>query len=218
MDIKVDHNTVIVFDLDDTLYNELDYLRSAYKSIAQYLDPENWKSLFSRMFSLYRSKLNVFEYISRSYKTDIESLIAMYRNHLPEIQLFDGVLTVIEAIKSKNGKIAIITDGRAISQKAKIESLGISKFIDKIIISDEIGSEKPNVANFKAIEASLSGNTYYYIADNLSKDFIAPNNLGWKSVGLIDNGKNIHFESHKYMEYENLPQYFITDFNELTII
>ncbi len=217
MDIKVDQNTVVVFDLDDTLYNELDYLRSAYKSIAQHLDQDNWKLLYSKMFSLYRSKINVFEFLSSSYEIELRMLIAMYRDHQPDIQLFDGVIEILQDIQTRNGKIGIITDGRASTQRAKIQSLGILNYIDEIIISEELGSEKPSFANFKAIENSLTGTVFYYIADNLKKDFIAPNALGWKTVGLIDNGKNIHFNSHLYMERQNLPQEFIIGFNDVKI-
>ncbi|SDH57637.1 HAD family hydrolase [Winogradskyella thalassocola] len=218
MDIKVNDKTVIVFDLDDTLYNELDYLKSAYKSIALSLEPNNWKPLYLKMFSLYRCKINVFEFIANTYKIKIGLLVEMYRNHQPQIQLFDGVLEVFEAIKSRNGKIGIITDGRSMTQRAKLKSLGILSYIDKLIISEEIGSEKPNSLNFIAIEKALSGFEYYYIADNLKKDFIAPNSLGWKCVALIDNGKNIHFESHKYMDSQYLSLKFISDFEDIKII
>ena len=133
MDLKVDHNTVIVFDLDDTLYNELDFLKSAYKEIALFLAPEDWKRLYSTMFSLYRSKINVFEYPANEYNTEIGLLVEMYRNHYPDIKLFNGVLEIFDAIKSKNGKIGIITDGRSNTQRSKLESLGILNYIDKII-------------------------------------------------------------------------------------
>ncbi len=217
MDIKVDSQTVIVFDLDDTLYNELDYLKSAYKSIALFLEPNDWKRLYSKMFSLYRSKINVFESIAFDYNKEIGSLTEMYRNHNPNIQLFDGVLEVFEAIKSEGGKIGIITDGRSNTQRAKLESLGIINYIDCVVISEEIGSEKPSLANFKAVETTLPAKFYYYIADNLKKDFVAPNALGWKSIALIDNGKNIHYESYKFMSVPNLPFGFLIDFKELKI-
>ncbi|MBO3097903.1 HAD family hydrolase [Gelidibacter pelagius] len=218
MDIKIDLGTVVVFDLDDTLYNELDFLKSAYQSIASLLEPKDWKPLYSKMFSLYRCDINVFEFISIAYNIEIGQLVEMYRNHHPNIQLFDGVLDVFDAIKSKDGKIGIITDGRSKTQRAKLESLAILDYLDGIVISEEIGFEKPNLANFKAIENSISGNVYYYIADNLKKDFIAPNALGWKSVALIDNGKNIHYESHKHSDSHNLPQDFILNFKEIKII
>ncbi|TDU40002.1 putative hydrolase of the HAD superfamily [Gelidibacter sediminis] len=217
MDIKVDRNTVVVFDLDDTLYNELDFLKSAYKSIAQHLEPKQWKPLYSKMFSLYRCKLNVFEFLSKMYNIDLSSLIEMYQHHQPDIQVFDGVLKLFEEIKNKKGRIGIVTDGRTLTQRAKLESLGVLEYIDKIIISEEFGSEKPNIANFKAIESFLPATLYYYIADNLKKDFIGPHALGWRSIALIDNGKNIHYESHIYMEKQSEPNNFIIDFNDIKI-
>lgn len=218
MDIKVDKNTVIVFDLDDTLYNELDFLKSAYSTIALFLEPKDWKQLYSKMFSFYRCKINVFEFLAKTYDIEMRTLVEMYRDHKPDIKLFDGVIELFDAIKHKNGKIAIITDGRSTTQRAKLMSLGILNYIDEIIISEETGSEKPNSANFKAIEKALPGNEYYFIADNFKKDFIAPNTLGWKSVALIDNGKNIHFESDLHTALQNLPQDYIIDFKDLKII
>ncbi|RXJ45959.1 HAD family hydrolase [Gelidibacter gilvus] len=218
MDIKVDSETVVVFDLDDTLYNELDFLKSAYKAIAKSLEPNMWEKLYSRMFSLYRSGINVFEFLSHNYNREIQEFVNMYRHHNPDIKLFDGVMEIFQAIKSKNGKIAVITDGRSTTQRVKLNSLGILEYIDSIIISEEFGSEKPALANFKAIEHSLPGKVYYYIADNLKKDFIAPNKLGWKSIALIDNGMNIHNESYLYMEEKFLPQMFLREYKHLNII
>lgn len=218
MDIKVDSHTVVVFDLDDTLYNELDFLKSAYKSMAICLEPKAWKPLYAKLFSMYRSNLNVFEFLANFYNIDIVILIEMYRNHQPNIQLFDGVIEVFDAIKSKNGKIGLITDGRSKTQRAKLKSLGILDYLDGVVISDEIGSEKPSLANFKALENSVAGKDYHYIADNLKKDFIAPNALGWNSVALIDNGKNIHYESHKFSNAQHLPQDYILTFEDLKVI
>ncbi len=218
MDIKVSQDTIIVFDLDDTLYNELDYLKSAYRSIALLLERDNWKPLYSRMLALYRSKVNVFEFLAANYHIEVRKLIEIYRNHSPNIELFEGVVELFEEIKYRGGKIGIITDGRSATQKAKIESLGISKYLDKIVVSEELGSEKPDVANFKAIERELFGDSYYYIADNLKKDFIAPNLLGWTSVALIDNGKNIHFDAHNYMTGDYQPKEYIININDIRII
>lgn len=218
MDIQVDDSTVIVFDLDDTLYNELDFLRSAYRYIAQKVEPDNWIHLYSKMFSLYRCNLNAFEYVVNNYDIKLDALKSLYREHQPEIDLFDGVLKIFQNIKFQKGKIAIITDGRSSTQRAKIKSLGIEKYLDFIVISDEFGTEKPNILNFKVIESSLPGESYYYIADNLKKDFIAPNSLGWKTIGVIDNGKNIHFETHCHMNPQNMPHQFVMELKDLNVI
>ncbi|MFC0605720.1 HAD family hydrolase [Winogradskyella pulchriflava] len=218
MDIKVNKNTVVVFDLDDTLYNELDFLKSAYQSIAQHFEPKDWKPLYSSMFSLYRNKQNVFEALVLKYNIKIETLLEMYRCHEPKIKIFDGALELIHSIKLKNGKIGIVTDGRKNTQLSKIKALGIIDLIDKIVISEEIGTEKPDQANFKLIESAFPKHSYWYIADNLKKDFVAPNELNWQTVALIDNGMNIHYNSYKYLDQIHQPQGFVLSLAELNII
>ena len=218
MDIKVDARTVIVFDLDDTLYNEMEYLRSAYKEITKNVDAAGWEKLFARMFSLFRSKKDVFKFVSEAYQRDKSELLNAYRSHNPTLHLFAGVLETMNQIKAKQGKIGIITDGRKHTQRAKLKALGILDLIDKIVISDEIGSEKPDERNYRAIEETFTDSTYLYMADNLRKDFIAPNAMGWQTLGLIDNGLNMHFDGHHYFDEAQLPQAFVTCFAEVNIV
>ena len=107
MDIKVDKHTVIVFDLDDTLYNEIEYLKSAYRHIASLIDSENSLSLYREMFAMYRNGENVFAYLSETYNVEKEYLINVYRNHIPELQLFEGIGELIKAIIVKQGKLLL---------------------------------------------------------------------------------------------------------------
>lgn len=218
MDIKVDDKTVIVFDLDDTLYNEMEYLRSAYIEIAKGLQPMGWQSLFSRMYSLFRSKEDVFEFLASKYDVGKTALLGQYRGHKPVIHLFEGVLETIHQIKAKNGKLGIITDGRSSTQRAKLAALGLTPLVDIIIISEEIGTEKPHENNYLAIEKAFENHSYLYMADNLRKDFISPNIRGWQTIGLIDNGLNMHYDTHKYFEKNKMPQTFVSSFKEISII
>lgn len=218
MDIKVNQDSVVVFDLDDTLYNELNYLKSAFKNIAQRIAPDNWKPLYAFMFSLHRSQQNVFKIISDTYKLNTDVLLNWYRFHQPEIQLFDGALYALDQIKQHGGKLALITDGREKTQMAKVEALGIAHFFDEIIISEALGTEKPHINNFQIVEKRIKGIHYYYIADNFKKDFLTPNAIGWCTIGLIDNGMNIHCNHHEFYDKKYLPQRFILSLTELNII
>lgn len=218
MDIKINKNSVIVFDLDDTLYNESEYLRSAYIEIAKKLAPESWKPLFAKLFSFYRCGLDAFGYITESYGLSKKDLLKMYRNHTPTIFPFKGVEETFLHIKQNSGRVCIITDGRKATQQRKIKALGLLKYIDTIIISEETGFEKPDEYNFKMIEESYENGHYWYIADNFRKDFIAPNNMGWNTVGLIDNGLNVHYDSHLHFNSESIPKNFVLSFNEIHII
>ncbi|WP_111682656.1 HAD family hydrolase [Winogradskyella tangerina] len=218
MDIKIDKHTVIVFDLDDTLYNEIDYLKSAYRDISVQIDPDNSKNLYREMFAMYRMGKDVFQYLSDSYGVKKQDLVQLYRNHKPNITLFEGVLDLFKAILKKEGRIALITDGRVKTQSAKLEALGITNYLSKTVISEAIGSEKPNERNFKLVEDALSAKQYYYIADNIKKDFVTPNSLGWKTIGLIDNGQNIHVALASQVSENYLPHNFIASFKEVNII
>ena len=42
-------NKVIVFDLDDTLYKEIDFLKSAYLEIASIVDKDHCETLYDNM-------------------------------------------------------------------------------------------------------------------------------------------------------------------------
>ena len=170
------------------------------------------------MISLYRSKEDVFGYLSSLYDYPKEQLIATYRNHTPHIEAFQGVLSTFKAIKKKKANIGVITDGRSTTQRSKIIALGLEEYTDKIVISEETGFEKPNRHNFKCIENFFPNATYYYIADNLKKDFIAPNELGWHTIGLIDNGLNVHHNSYQYFQVTHRPQNFILSIAELVVV
>jgi putative hydrolase of the HAD superfamily len=181
-------NKVIVFDLDDTLYKEIDFLKSGYKAICESLKLD----IYDDMISLYFDNKNVFEEIIYKYNIQIsrEKLLEIYREHKPNIQLEIEIENVLKYLKRKGYIIGIVTDGRSISQRNKIEALGLTNFLDKIIISEEIGSEKPNLLNFTPFH-EYKADQYAYIGDNINKDFYGPNQLGWQTIQLLDDGRNI---------------------------
>jgi len=218
MDIRVNELTVVAFDLDDTLYNEIDFLKSAYKEIAMTLAPSSWKTTYALMFSLHRSGKDVFQCMADKFMREKSDLIDRYRRHYPEITPFQGVIELFESIKSKGGKLCVITDGRSSTQHSKIKALEIQHFLDKIVISEELGTEKPNENNFRIIENVFEGHNYLYIADNYRKDFIGPNKLGWQTIGLIDNGLNIHYDSHRYMKNSLSPKEVILRISDLVVV
>lgn len=218
MDIKVEKDTVVVFDLDDTIYNELDYLKSAYQYIARQFEPEQWQGLYACMLSLFRSKEDVFGYIAEKYDRDKSDLINCYRQHLPDIKPFEGFKEVLIAIRNKNAKVGILTDGRVLTQMNKIRALGIEGQLDHIAISEAIGTEKPNKRNYLVFENLFKGSRYIYIADNLRKDFLCPNERGWHTIGKIDNGLNIHHDTYKYLDGPHIPCTFFSSYLEINII
>ena len=212
---------MFVFDLDDTLYKEIDFLQSAYREIAQWIETSfNLQFVFALMINWQSQgkEIDVFEKLIQAYQLPIKKdvLVGMYRNHNPHIALSEEVKEVLSLLKDKGYMLGLITDGRTVTQKNKIRSLGLQSYISikNIIISEEFGSEKPSLLNYLYFESLYPGKDFFYIGDNVAKDFIAPNRLGWTTLCLLDNGKNIHKQSFQYPDLF-LPQYKIRSLKEI---
>lgn len=201
---------MILFDLDDTIYKEIDFLKSAYREIAYYVRDilKNTESeIFQRMLSNYFLNKDTFQdlvYASNNSVTKDE-LLSLYRNHFPNITLDNDTLTCLEVLKKKEVRMGIITDGRSITQRHKLKALSLENWInnDDIIISEEFGSEKPSERNYRYFEKRYPNCDFLYVGDNIQKDFVTPNQLGWQTVCLLDDGRNVHKQNF------NLPEKFL---------
>ena len=60
-------------------------------------------------------------------------------------------MRTLDTLKAEGVRIGLITDGRSVQQRNKIEALGLGRWIENadIVVSEEIGSEKPALANYE---------------------------------------------------------------------
>lgn len=176
----------VIFDLDDTLYSEKQYVRSGYKKIGEYLGKEDAADKLWSYFE--EGKLAIDTYLEEIGKKEKKAeCLAVYRNQIPEITLYDGVVELIKYLKEKEIKIGIITDGRPKGQRNKLKSLGLDKMIEDIIITDELGGvqfRKPNDISFRIMQNrwKIPFEQMIYVGDNPNKDFQAPKQLGMRWI------------------------------------
>jgi putative hydrolase of the HAD superfamily len=212
-------NKYVIFDLDDTLYKEIDFLKSAFNEIAIQISAEVSvapSAIFAAMLSIYEAKKNVFEEIINKYSSSYNKLdlLNIYRSHFPKIAASKEVIDLLNILKDNNVRLGVLTDGRSVQQRNKLKALGLNGFFSEIIISEEFGSEKPNIKNYKHFENSFGKGDYFYIGDNLKKDFISPNKLNWTTICLLDDGANIH-EQNFNLPLEYLPRYKVETLREI---
>lgn len=216
---------LVCFDLDDTLYKEIDYLKSAYREIATYAAKHCTgcsdspiilsAKAYNAMLAAYMNGENAFEVLNDflGLSRPIGEYLQIYREHKPNIHLSDEVVEVLDNLKATGYIIGLITDGRSLQQRNKIEALGLHKWIydEDIVISEEFGSEKPCLANYEYLmERYPECMAFTYVGDNLSKDFIAPNTLGWTTICLKDDGRNVHKQDCSSVAKVALPQKIIS--------
>lgn len=206
---------IIVFDLEDTLYKEVLFVESGFKSVAHHLGDISYAS---ELLTLWLEGKNAFEQLIKKYslKTPIVELLEVYRKHNPSIELDEITFSTLNILVKQGKILGLITDGRSITQRNKIQALGLNRWIsdDNIIISEEFGSSKPDIRNFQFFMSKYPLASYAYIADNIAKDFVSPKLLGWLTVCLRDNGQNIHPQNIDVGK-EYLPEITINNISEI---
>ena len=184
----------IVFDLDDTLYSEAQFVRSGFRSIAQRLVQPGWnvEKIFELLWQTFKNgpRDRVFNTVLKQLGQDddpqvIAELIGLYRCHRPGLELESPVREMLKRLHKKF-KLGLITDGFLPTQKLKVEALQLENIFDHIIYTEELGRQfwKPSPRAFEMMAQKLGceHQQCVYIADNPVKDFVAPNQLGWQSV------------------------------------
>ena len=208
---------VVLFDLDDTLYDETDYVKSGFAEAARLaageLSGRTEEELFGFLWEAYQSgRAPVDELADLLYKERRDGplpeeikriLLSAYRDHAPEIRLKDGAEAVLSALSERGIRIGIVTDGRPGGQRAKLKALGLSDDprIAEVISTDELAGgsgrgrifRKPNPLAFEIMRARF-GTAFCrmaYVGDNAGKDFIAPARLGMKCI-LLRNPRGLY--------------------------
>lgn len=194
-------NTIrgFIFDLDDTLYPEFGYVASGFSSVARYLGDDSLKESLLGYFE--RGQAAIDSLLEDLGKGEIkQEVLEVYRSHKPNVELYEGVETLLKELKKRGYKLGIITDGRAEGQRNKVKALGIEDIIDDLIITDELGGpqfRKPCDIAFRIMQMKwkLPTNQIAYIGDNLRKDFQAPAQLGMKCF-YVSNPEGLYYDEN----------------------
>ena len=178
----------VIFDLDDTLYGEKEYVRSGYRAVATGFPQVD--AMAEKLWDAFEKRLPAIDAVLEregisSPETNAKAL-QLYRSHMPQIALYPGVRSLLGRLKGKK-LLGLITDGRPEGQRAKIEALGIGDDFQQIIITDDLGGvecRKPNQAAFIRMQQLLQVpfDRMVYIGDNPQKDFVAPEALGMGAI------------------------------------
>lgn len=202
----------LVFDLDDTLFPEHSFVYSGFKAVDIHLRAQHGIQGFSpAAAALFESgqRGNIFDQallqLGHPAPAElVQSLVAVYRSHLPEIGLHEDARWALEHFKGRL-KLGLITDGYLETQRRKVEALGIAPYFDAIVFSDAHGREnwKPSPVPYERCMETLgmTGPECVYVGDNPKKDFVTAKRLGWRTFQVSRAGGEyvgmIPEESHR---------------------
>ena len=186
---------IIVFDLDDTLYPEVDFVRSGFRAVDAWLSNElGMAGFFSEAWRLFAGgrRGDIFDTALSNLafpptRELIRILVDIYRDHPPSIALAPDAARFL-ARREPYMAFAVLTDGYEATQSRKIDALELDTYCHPIVRTDCWGREywKPHPRGFLEIQEhfALGPSCFIYVADNPLKDFIAPRALGWKSIRI----------------------------------
>ena len=201
---------VVVFDLDDTLYSEDDYNQSGVIAVTNELARLFNLDIKEQLLSVREEKGDIWgracELLSIP-ATVKDSLLWMYRLHQPRIDLGQEIVELMADVSKQAQQVVILTDGRSITQRLKLDALGLLEY--PFYISEEYNSTKPMTERFHRIMSDFPAANYVYIADNPVKDFVGPNSLGWKTIGICNGGRNIYPQIVEGVTAEYLPNVWL---------
>lgn len=183
---------VTVFDLDDTLFPELDYARSGLRTAGAYLESEyGCEGASDRLVDLLEAGVRGehFDIVIEEYDLDpslLPELVRIYREHEPDIDFFPHAIDVLREAREL-GPVAILTDGYRSTQRRKIEALELESRVDFVVVTDELNGEetwKPAPTGYRRImrHFEVDGEACCYVGDNPEKDFVAARRLGWTTI------------------------------------
>ncbi|MBU8881194.1 HAD family hydrolase [Bacillus sp. FJAT-29790] len=202
-----------IFDLDDTLYCEHDYVKSGFLAVANEITKsykeidENiiHKMLIEEWKKNGRGK--IFNEVCGRLKIDLDifKLVSTYRSHRPQISLYEDARQLLEALRGKNVKLGMITDGDSKMQWNKIKSLGLERLFDCIVVTGDLGTShwKPSDTPYRKVTQclNLSHGQCVYIGDNPNKDFITARKLGMGTIRIVRSVGD-HMKTKLSNEYE----------------
>jgi len=220
----------LVFDLDDTLFAEREFVLSGFAAADQWLQAERQVTGFSavaeRLFGE-GVRGHIFDEALRQMGVRnegelISQMVAVYRAHRPaRLTLLPDAQWALTAL-SRRYKLGLITDGYGQTQRNKIAGLGLDSCFSLIVITDDLGREhwKPSPLAYRRVMQTLgmAGEECVYVGDNPTKDFVAANRLGWLTVQVRRPGSEHAGVALETLPADHRPRQVIGSLHELVAI
>jgi putative hydrolase of the HAD superfamily len=183
----------VVFDLDDTLYAERDYVLGGFRAVADWLPsvlPVGPDAACNELVALFHAGVrnDTFDrwLAGRGHDLSLVPLmVEVYRSHAPVLEPLPGVLDMLTELRPRTS-LGLLSDGYLQVQRVKVDALGLGRFFDHVIFTDEIGRAcwKPSPVPFRRMLAALGvdAGSAVYVGDNCRKDFLGARSAGMHTI------------------------------------
>lgn len=208
MHTPVKQYEVLFIDLDDTLYDFTSNSRETYRTVYELLNYQQWFDSFEHYYTIYweynqqlwllyndgkisKDQLNAERYTHPLRVMGVSDADTIGSNFWEESmkrlplgkRLMPYALEALEYLHTKY-RMYILSNGFMELQSRKMQSAHIAHYFDGVILSDDIGVNKPHPAIFEhALRiANITADKAIMIGDNLEVDIKGASQVGIDQV------------------------------------
>ena len=191
---KIKDYEVLIFDLDNTIYNSNTYEYEVFKIITRYLNKKtkikkqkifNFLKLKRKKEVLSNVSLNIFNLLLKNNKNKnkyIKECIRIFQNYkLKKINHKKTLYSELKMLKKKNKEMYLVTNGNYNRQLNKIKALKILKFFNMIYILEKKSKQKPSLSGVKTLKKIKKNKKSIIIEDSkINKKFALKLSVDYK--------------------------------------
>jgi putative hydrolase of the HAD superfamily len=188
---------LIAFDLDDTLYPELSFVKSGFRAVARAVEERfpHVQKFYELLWCIFSAgeRCSTFDVALQQAglgerEITVAELVHIYRSHMPGIDLYPDAREILATLQGKK-KIGLVTDGYLETQKNKFAALQLDQYVEQAVFTDAAGRDawKPSPWGYQQLMEyfSLPGEQCVYVGDNSLKDFTGAQALGWITFKIV---------------------------------
>jgi putative hydrolase of the HAD superfamily len=155
----------LIFDLDDTLYPERQFVRSGFRAVASEVTRRFGVPPRAALATLVRAlrqgnRGQALQDLCRQHdlpSTIVPELVEIIRAHVPTLRLPASSASVLACARRRGWRVGVLTNGRPDVQARKAAALGLGALVDTVVYAHDCGSRlgKPAREPFETVLARL---------------------------------------------------------------
>ncbi|MGP4978266.1 HAD family hydrolase [Brachybacterium tyrofermentans] len=117
-----------------------------------------------------------------------ELVQTLLHGHAGSVRCYDGLLEKLAGLRDRGWTLVVVTNGLVAQQSRKMQVSGLESRVDRVVISEAVGSKKPAAEIFAAARDGLGADTVpWMVGDRATADIqggqAAGCRTGWVSHG-----------------------------------
>lgn len=218
----------VFFDIDNTLFNSarltkmarINAVRAMIECGLPLTDVMEGYNLLMKIVRKYGSNYGhhfdrLLEILGCKWDAKIVAagIVAYHDTKLAYLKPEPDVVPTLIELRERGYKLGVISNGKSVKQWEKIIRLRLHHFFHTVVISEDVGSEKPDVKIFQAAlnQLGLKPNETLYVGDCPETDILGANKAGLISVRVIRENQ----KAERSLSEDLRPKYTIGNLREL---